>query len=308
MAYSVDRLSPELSFGAVVRGLSMDQITEERVREDLRRLWAQDGLLLFREGEISDEFQVALSKVFGPLGEHPVREVQSDANPDLIRITSLPGDSTVVEIDGEPGGAWLGWHSDMVYHQEINHGGMLRALQLTSRGGLTGFIDQIDAYDRLPQAMKARIEDISVVYQLGLIDQFPLAYKGKVRLVGMAKHSEAIMARIEKDFPPVAHPLVFVQQETGRKVLNLSPMFARYIEGMRDAVGDALLADLAGHMLDCPQYHHRWTFDDLLLWDNWRMLHSISPAPIDEPRVMQRTTIAGDYALGRKLAPDVAVA
>ena len=97
-----------------------------------------------------------------------MREVQSSANPDLIRITSLPGDSTVVEIDGEPGGAWLGWHSDMVYHHEITHGGMLRALQLTSRGGLTGFIDQIDAYDRLPQAMKARIEDLNVVYQLGL--------------------------------------------------------------------------------------------------------------------------------------------
>jgi taurine dioxygenase len=305
MAYSVDRLSPELSFGAVIRGLTMDQTADEAVRSELRRLWAQDGLLLFREGEISDEFQVALSKVFGPLGEHPVREVQSAANPDLIRITSLPGDSTVVEIDGEPGGAWLGWHSDMVYHHEINHGGMLRALQLTSRGGLTGFIDQIDAYDRLPQAMKARIEDLAVVYQLGLIDQFPLAYEGKVRLVGMARHSEAIMARIEADFPPVAHPLVFVQQETGRKVLNLSPMFARYIEDMRDPEGDALLADLAGHMLACPQYHHRWTFDDLLLWDNWRMLHSISPAPIDEPRVMQRTTIAGDYALGRRLDAEV---
>jgi taurine dioxygenase len=208
----------------------------------------------------------------------------------------------LVEIDGQVGGAWLGWHSDLVYHHEINHGGMLRGLQLTSRGGLTGFIDQIDAYSRLPEDLKVRIEDLNVVYQLGMIDQFPNAYRGHVRVVRLAEHSAKIMDRVETDFPPVIHPLVFVQRETGRKVLNLSPMFARYIETMQDAEGDSLLAELCRHILDCPQYHHRWTLDDLLLWDNWRMLHSISPAPADEPRVMQRTTIVGDYALGRKMA------
>ena len=302
MQYSVEPIAPGLRFGRIVRGLSATAIADEQVRAELRRLWVDYGLLLFRDCPIADGFQIALSRVFGPLGAHPVREVQSDRVPELIRITSLPEDSTIVEIDGEQGGAWLGWHSDLVYHHEINHGGMLRALKLTSRGGLTGFIDQIEAYDRLPQAMRDRIEGLSVVYQLGLIDRFPLAYGGKVRLVRMAEHSATLMARVEQDFPPVAHPLVFAQQETGRKVLNLSPMFARYIEGMRNAEGDALLADLAGHILDCPQYHHRWTLDDMLLWDNWRMLHSISLAPIDEPRIMQRTTIAGDYALGRKVA------
>jgi taurine dioxygenase len=84
-------------------------------------------------------------------------------------------------------------------------------------------------------------------------------------------------------------------------VLNLSLLFARYIEGMQNAAGDALLADLAAHILNCPTYHHHWTLNDLVLWDNWRMLHSVTLAPVEETRVMQRTTIAGDYALGRKL-------
>ncbi len=97
-------------------------------------------------------------------------------------------------------------------------------------------------------------------------------------------------------------------QESGGKAQGIGgindPMSGT-TEGMRDPEGDALLAELAGHMLGCPQYHHRWTFDDMVLWDNWRMLHSISPAPIDEPRVMQRTTIAGDYALGRRLEAEM---
>jgi taurine dioxygenase len=189
-----------------------------------------------------------------------------------------------------------------VYTDTINHGGLLRALQTTSRGGTTGFIDQIEAYTRLPQALKDRIEDLSVVYQMGPLDSFPHAWKSKVRVVQLAEHARKALQRIHPDFPPVAHPLVFPQPETGRKVLNLSPLFARHIEGMQNAEGDALLADLAGHILDCPAYHHRWTLGDMVLWDNWRMLHSVTLAPVDEMRVMQRTTIAGDYALGRKLS------
>jgi taurine dioxygenase len=301
MTYHIERLSPQLGFGKIVRGLGSADISQESVRIELRRAWVDHGLLVFCGGEISDDFQVQLSLVFGPLERHPVREIQVEANPDLIRLTSMPGDSTWVEIDGQTGGAWLGWHSDLVYTDTINHGGLLRALETTTHGGATGFIDQIDAYARLPQALKDRIEDLSVVYQMGPLDSFPHAWKSKVRVVKLAEHARRALDRIHPDFPPVAHPLVFTQPETRRKVLNLSPLFALYIEGMQNAEGDALLADLAGHILDCPTYHHHWTLNDMVLWDNWRMLHSVTLAPVDETRVMQRTTIAGDYALGRKL-------
>jgi taurine dioxygenase len=302
LSYRVEPLAPELSFGRVVRGLTFADIRDEATRAALRDLWIQHGVLVFREGEISDRFQIDLSQVFGPLERHPVKEVLVEGNPDLIVLKSVPGDVNIVEIDGEEGGGWIGWHSDLIYHGHINHGGLLRALQVTSRGGVTGFIDQIDAYDRLPQAMMDRIEGLSVVYQLGPIGRFPHAYKSKVRIVRMAPQNQQLMDRAHRDFAPVAHPLVFAQPETGRKVLNLSPLFALYIEGMRDAEGDALLADLAGHILDSPAYHHRWTLDDMVLWDNWRMLHSVSAVPLDETRIVQRTTIAGDYALGRTLS------
>jgi taurine dioxygenase len=304
MTYFIERLAPHLEFGRIVRGLTSSDIAQEAVRSELRRAWIDHGLLVFCGGEIGDDFQVQLSRVFGPLERHPVREIQVEANPDLIRLNSIPGDSTWVEIDGEIGGAWLGWHSDLVYTDTINHGGLLRALKTTTHGGTTGFIDQIDAYVRLPQCLKDRIEGLSVVYQMGPLDSFPYAWKSKVRVVKLAEHARRALERIHPDFPPVAHPLVFTQAETGRKVLNLSPLFARYIEGMQNAAGDALLADLAGHILDCPSYHHQWTLDEMLLWDNWRMLHSVALAPVEEMRVMQRTTIAGDYALGRKLDAD----
>jgi taurine dioxygenase len=306
LAYRDEPLAPDLSFGRVIRGLTSADIRDDSVRSALRDLWIRHGVLVFREGEINDQFQIDLSQVFGPLERHPVREVLAEGNPDLIVLKSLPGDVNVVEIDGEEGGGWIGWHSDLIYVDHINHGGLLRALQVTSRGGVNGFIDQIDAYDRLPQTTKDRIEDLSVVYQLGPIGRFPHAYKSKVRVVRMAPKNQELMDRSHRDFAPFAHPLVVAQPETGRKVLNLSPLFALYIEGMRDAAGDALLADLAGHILDSPAYHHRWTLDDMVLWDNWRMLHSVTATPLDETRIVQRTTIAGDYALGRTLSFEAA--
>ena len=46
-------------------------------------------------------------------------------------------------------------------------------------------------------------------------------------------------------------------------------------------------------------YFHRWAPTDMLIWDNWRLLHSVSGHDPRHPRCMQRTTIEGDYGLGR---------
>ncbi len=37
----------------------------------------------------------------------------------------------------------------------------------------------------------------------------------------------------------------------------------------------------------------------MVLWDNWRLMHSAKSVAADDRRVMKRTTIAGYYALGR---------
>jgi taurine dioxygenase len=301
MPYIVEALSPDLSFGKIVKGLTSRDIESESVRDELRRYWIQDGLVVFHGGEVNEEFQLELSRVFGPLETHPVTEILSEGNPDLVTLVSEPGNVTVLEIDGEIGGGFLGWHTDLVYVDHINHGGVLRALKNASRGGVTGYIDQIDAYERLDDDLKERIEGLNVIYRLGPFTNFPYMTRSKLRIVEEANLAQRALSRIEADFPPVAHPLVFTQEETGRKVLNLSLFFALRIEGMDEKESDTLLRALSEHILDCPAYHHNWSLDEMILWDNWRMLHSVTQIPLEETRIMQRTTILGDYALGRKL-------
>jgi taurine dioxygenase len=37
----------------------------------------------------------------------------------------------------------------------------------------------------------------------------------------------------------------------------------------------------------------------MVIWDNWRMLHAVSGHDPSYERIMYRTTIKGDYGLGR---------
>jgi len=48
-------------------------------------------------------------------------------------------------------------------------------------------------------------------------------------------------------------------------------------------------------------YDHMWQPGDMVLWDNWRMLHCARGVPDGMYREVHGTSIAGDYALGRVL-------
>jgi taurine dioxygenase len=233
---------------------------------------------------------------------HPLFKDNPGQHPTLIDLKFNAGEQEHHEIDGELIGGWLPWHSDLAYVERINRGGVPRPVQLPEHGGQTGFIDQIVAWESLPEDQKRRCDGLDVIYKP---DFDPMNQKFGVRRgVRMVRDSERLRKLKQQERPRVVHPLVYVQAETGRKVLNLSPWFADGIVGMENAEGDALLAEVAD-LCTRPQlaYFHTWRMDDMVLWDNWRMIHSAAGLPIDETRHMQRTTIAGDYALGRAFEP-----
>jgi taurine dioxygenase len=292
----------EAPFGATVSGLTLAQLRDPAVRKALADLWVDRGVILFRDGEDSAEMQVELSKCFGTLESHVYPETWAEGHPELVKIKYYPDDGTCYEIDGELRGGWLPWHSDLVYTDTINHGGILRPVQLSKRGGMTGFIDQIAAYDALPEDLKAQIDGLYVVYAMDLnLSNHKFGTPEGIRFVRGAASFMKISRR-EYQYPRVLHPMVYVQKETGRKVLNVSPGFATGIYEIGGPEGDALLGEVIARCTEASNaYFHQWRSGDMLLWDNWRTLHCATGVPADETRVMHRTTIAGDYALGRKL-------
>ena len=72
--------------------------------------------------------------------------------------------------------------------------------------------------------------------------------------------------------------------------------------GQETPEGEALFREVTETIdrlgVECS-YHHKWRPDEMLIWDNWRMLHAVSGHDPDHERIMYRTTIKGDYGLGR---------
>lgn len=73
-----------------------------------------------------------------------------------------------------------------------------------------------------------------------------------------------------------------------------------FVEGHETPEGDALLEAVCQEINGKAQpYVHRWKPTDMLIWDNWRLLHAVSGFDRKLHRRMHRTTIKCDYGLGR---------
>lgn len=301
MAFTIAPIPGCNAFGAVVSGLAREAIADPDVRKTLYALWIDKGVVVFKDMTDLDT-QIELSEIFGEPEEHPllVGVDRPREHKVIADIEYDEEDGDLYEIDGELRGGYLPWHFDLAYVDRINHGGILRPAVLPKRGGETGFIDRIAAYAALPDELKERIENLSVIHAFATdatkakFGQRPdRCIRLSWKIVKAADHP-SLQHR-------VIHPLVYTQPETGRKVLNVSPWHAIAVEGMENEEGDAILHEVIDRMIQ-PElaYVHDWQMNDMVLWDNWRMLHSAFGVPVGEQRRMRRTTIAGDYALGRK--------
>jgi taurine dioxygenase len=305
--YRVAPLAPDLNWGAQVLDLEPASVADPHVRKDLFDLWIQEGVIVFRHLK-GEDAHLALSGIFGPLWAHPTPENRAKDRQDLIDVRHTKEDAWLTRVDGEVRGSYLPWHFDLVYMVKINRGGILRPVKLPQRLGDTGFIDRISAYDSLPSDVKSRIENLHVVYRYDMDPSHQrFGVRRKAEHVQYSKVAQKVKNSVDRgDYPDVLHPMVYVQNETGRKVLNISPWFATGIHEMPGAEGEVLLETVAQHIAnENNAYFHHWQADDMVLWDNWRTLHCAIGAPAEEERHLRRTTIGGDYSLGRLAADAV---
>ncbi|MBV1918043.1 MAG: TauD/TfdA family dioxygenase, partial [Sphingomonadaceae bacterium] len=273
-AYKVSPLAEGAPFGARVSGLTLKHLEDEAIRKQLFDLWIDKGVILFRDGESSPEMQIELSSCFGTPEKHPLPESRLEGNETLTRIKYYPEDGSIFDVNGEMRGGYLPWHSDLVYNPAINHGGILRPVILPKKYGETGYLCQIAAYDRLPQRLREKIEGLHAVYELRIkMCSFDFIGVENMTMTQMSKSGESIDRR-RFQLPRVIHPMVYTQEGTGRKVLNVSPTFALGIYEDGTLEGDALFQEICDYCMDPDlAYFHKWEMDDMVLWDNWRVLH-----------------------------------
>jgi len=295
-------------FGVEVIGVDLSKPFDEETAKSIHDLWIQYGLLLFRDPTADDEAQMRLSRLFGEMEPAATADMNDPNNQFMMTLKYDPTDTKPSfqqnwHFGGEDRAGYIPWHWDQSFMPTIVRGAVLRMEHPASRLGQTGFIDAIDAYDRLSPELQKRIEGLEVVYHF--VGDFSECRAGTpADLRKLPRDRPASGTKYE--FPPVVHPMVITQQETGRKALKISPLQVQYVLGMDRAESDALIAELCAVLCDeSHAYFHEWQKNDMVVWDNWRMIHSARGVPLDVPRSARRTTIVGDYAVGRYLDPEL---
>lgn len=309
MTIALPKVVPLEPFGCEVVGVDFSRDLHPDIAAAVRRAWAEHGIAVFREAIHDDDAHIRLSRCFGEPQPAVTKKLNTGESPLMMMLDFDPAKNptNTYEVDGKRLNHWLGWHWDQAFVPEIVRGACLRSTKPAREGGLTGYIHAGDAYDRLSQKMKDRIDDLEIVYHFqGAQERNPYGYPWSVKSVERSAEQIASLERYDREFPPVVHPLVIRQPENGRKTLKLSPMHARYVLGMEADESHDLLSELGEVITNARYaYFHDWKADDVVAWDNWVTIHMACGIPTDVTRGARRTTISGDYRLGRYLDPDL---
>jgi taurine dioxygenase len=296
----VSPLQDDLPFGARISGVTWENVHDEAVRKQLNDAFEERGMIVFEDVESSSKMQVAISTVFGPLKDHPVKtvpRVDQDAMPGVIEIKADPQKACLVEVDGQLRLSWQPYHFDHCYNNELNRAGVLRPVVTPPEGGFTAFADGIQLYHAFSPDLRRKIEGKNIIYTLDLLyahQRFGLPKDFRE----VQPPADTSILDIARSLPRAIHPAVW-SRKTGEKVLHVSGYMAVGVEGHEDPEGDELLEAVCQEIrAKVRPYIHKWKPSDMVIWDNWRMLHEALGVHPKYSRTVHRTTIKGDYGLG----------
>jgi taurine dioxygenase len=299
-------VTPLEHVGVEVSGFDINEALTDSIKAELKSLWYEHAILVFRDQDISPEKQIEFSRIFGPLEIHPLKINTSDEHPELF-VLENGGDKDsffTAFYEGEEIVGRLDWHMDLHYTARPNHGALLRAVVVAEEDGLTGFGDLAKAYDALDSETQDLLEKLEVAYSFSM-QRRHMRY---VNLEGYepGPHSPKKPADVGyPDFADAVYPAVVTHPVSGRKVLEIVEQFLdRVITpqqfGLSNDESIELLERLVAHTKK-PEftYFHQWRDGDMVLWDNWRAMHCATGTRAGIKRVINRTTIEGDITLGR---------
>ena len=272
----------DAALGAEVTGIDLGTPVDAEAVSEIRAALCGHSVLVFPGQEMSPEAQVALTR---QLGEPEVNVLSDYSLPNVPEIFIVSN----VRKDGKPVGAINAgqyWHSDLSYAARPTFATMLHAKEVPAGRGQTLFASMIRAYETLPADLKAGIEGCHAVHDYTLIYETVFA----------DNPDRSITPEQAAQVPPVEHPVVRTQAETGRKTLYVNPGFTRRIVEMDAAESREILEALFAHATDAGNiYTHHWYAGDFVMWDNRITIHmALSNYAAQDVRHLLSTSVTGE--------------
>jgi len=274
------------SLGAAVRGVDLTRRLMPDVFAEIEAAFNRYGILVFPNHPVTDEQQLAFSRLFGPLEVNPnYAGAKMRLRPDVADISNLDAEGQVLTRDDPRNLFNLGnqlWHTDSSFKRIPAKCSLLSARELPSPGpmggGETEFADLRAAWDALPEARQRQLDGLVVEHSI---------FRSRSQ-IGFADFNDEIFMEL----PPVPQALVRHHPASGRTSLYLAS-HASHIVGRPVENGRALIEELIAFATR-PQfvYQHRWTVGDLVMWDNRCTMHRGRPYDETQRRVLHRTTVS----------------
>ena len=267
--------------GAEVTGADLRQPLDDFARREILAAWHRHLVLVFPGQDLDTSQQIVFSRNFGELEQNDFQPHYRDPDhPEILLVTNR-------HMNGKPSetrNTGRNWHSDLTYTNRPAKASLLLCKEKPPIGGDTMFANMYLAYETLSAPMRAFVETLEAVHDVSLIK-------------GIEKRDPEKVVEMKRRNPPVAHAVVKTHPETGRKALFLGQRIRGFV-GFTEEESAPILHFLNEHATASEfVYRHRWSVNDLVMWDNRCLLHVALP-DFDQTRTrhMTRTSILGELS------------
>ncbi len=269
--------------GATVRGVDLTKPLSAQEVSDIRAAWLTHHVLVFPDQTMTDDDLERFSLSFGPFGDDPF-------------IAPIAGREHIIAVKreaGEKGPVFAeAWHTDWSFQKVPPAGTCLCAVTIPPQGGDTLFVDQHLALQKMPAALRKKLEGKRAVHSAAgayAPDGFYGTEDSTTRSMDIRPSNEATATQ--------THLIVRPHPETGELGLFGCVGYIVGIEGLHTAEAQKLLGEMyQWQTREEFQFRHTWQENMMVMWDNRSVLHMATGGYEGYDRELHRTTIADKAA------------
>jgi len=244
---------------------------------DVKQVFADHGLIFFRDQPIDEQQHIAFSEQWGPININRFFTAH-DNYPQIALVTKEPEQK--INLGGT-------WHTDHSYDVEPAMGSIIVARELPETGGDTWFTNMYKAFESLSPGLQDTLLGLKAVHSARHSFGSKKGYQSsKDARVGNAQVADAM--------EDVIHPVVITHPLSGKKALYVNPGFTRRFEGWSREDSLPILKHLFEVAIS-DQFitKFQWRPGSIAFWDNRATWHCAQNDYPGQRREMHRITIEG---------------
>jgi taurine dioxygenase len=261
------------TLGANIEGLDISQPLNDVAETEIRQALVHYQVLFFNDLNLTPGQHTEFAKVFGEIqmgGTIPRLEEQPE-----VKIQEYTQHASV--------GGDVNMHADDTFKEVPSRCSLLYGVDMPPAGGDTIWINTEAAYAALSDPMKKMLDGLTAVHDLA----------ARFGLNSWGNPDHKMRQTIEEHYPPVAHPVIRIHPESGRKSIFVNEMVTTRINDIPEDESKLLLEFLFSH-LKKPDFQVRLHWPKtgtLVIWDNRSTQHLVLPDFQPQYRLNHRVAI-----------------